>query len=81
MQEQVLEVPEVHCGHCVESIEGAVGSLQGVERVTVDLESKNVTVGFDESALSVDQIVAAIEDQGYDVGPAGSKLMQIEPKP
>ncbi|HVE75807.1 MAG TPA: copper ion binding protein [Actinomycetota bacterium] len=84
MQEQVLEVPEVHCGHCVSSIEGAVGSLEGVEKVKVDLDRKDVTVAFDDASLSVEQIVKAIEDQGYDVGPAGSgdsKLMQIAPKP
>ncbi len=81
MKEQVLEVPEVHCGHCVASIEGAVGSLEGVEKVRVDLYRKDVTVAFDDAALSLDQIVKAIEDQGYDVGPAGSGLMQITPKP
>ena len=81
MKEQVLEVPEVHCGHCVSSIEGAVGSLDGVEEGKVDLDRKDVTVAFDETALSVDQIVKAIEGQGYDVGPAGSGLMQITPKP
>lgn len=69
MIQTTLEVPEVTCGHCVEAIEGAVGALQGVTFVTVDLEQKNVTVKCDESAVELEAIVAAIEGEGYGVGP------------
>jgi copper chaperone len=80
MAEQTLKVPEVHCDHCVSSIEGAVGSLQGVRQVRVDLEAKAVNVDFDESTLALDQIVETIEGQGYDVGEADG-LMQIGKRP
>ena len=80
MTEKVLSVPEVHCDHCVSSIEGAVGTLTGIEEVNVNLESKDVTVKFDEGQANVDQIVAAIREQGYEV--AGEQgLHQIGPKP
>lgn len=83
MTEQVLEVPEVTCNHCVSAIEGAVGSLQGVDSVKVNLERKDVTVNFDESELELNKIVAAIEAEGYGVGPdAGQpEVMQIGEKP
>lgn len=80
MAEQTLKVPEVHCDHCVSSIEGAVGRLEGVRQVRVDLEAKAVNVEFDESALALDQIVETIEGQGYDVGD-GDGLMQIGKRP
>jgi copper chaperone len=80
--EQVLSVPEVHCGHCVSSIEGAVAQLEGVENVNVDLDSRTVKVVFDEGSLQLDSIVSAIEGQGYDVGgDGGPSLIQLGDKP
>jgi len=79
MTEQVLSVPQVHCDHCVSSIEGAVGALEGVSRVKVDLDRKDVSVVFDDSSTGLDRIVGAIEEQGYDVGP--SKPLQIGRRP
>jgi copper chaperone CopZ len=48
------------------SIEGAVGSLAGVASAEVDVAERSVTVSFDPPA-TVDEIVAAIEGQGYEV--------------
>jgi copper chaperone len=81
MSEQVLSVPDVMCDHCVSAIEGAVGALGGVERVKVDLEAKQVGVSFDDAETTLDQIVAAINGEGYGVeghGSAGDdSLLQI----
>lgn len=83
MTEQVLEVPEVTCNHCVSAIEGAVGALEGVDSVKVNLDRKDVTINFDETALELNKIVAVIEAEGYGVGPdAGQpEVMQIGEKP
>lgn len=43
------------------------GALAGIKNVTVNLNEKNVTVQFDPAQRAVDDIVAEIEDQGYDV--------------
>lgn len=64
---ETISVPEVHCGHCVSSIEGALGPMEGVASATVDLESRSVTVTYDTGTVSRDALVTAIEDQGYDV--------------
>lgn len=59
-----LSVPEISCGHCKETIEGAVSPLGGVHSVRVDLEAKTVHVdGGDRAA-----IMKAIEAVGYDIG-------------
>ncbi|HEX2149129.1 MAG TPA: copper ion binding protein [Actinomycetota bacterium] len=81
MVEKVLEVPEVSCHHCVNAIEGAVGSLDGVDSVKVNLDRKDVTVNYNEEALQLTSIVAAIEGEGYGVGPAGAQVHQIGEKP
>lgn len=62
-----LNVPDISCGHCKSSIEGAVGDLSGVEKVEVTIDARTVDVAYDESSVSRDAIVDAIEDVGYEV--------------
>jgi copper chaperone len=62
-----VSVPGVHCDHCQVSIEGAVSKAAGVQRVAVDLATKQVTVDHDAAVTDIDEITRRIEDQGYDV--------------
>ncbi|MDX1690835.1 MAG: copper ion binding protein [Acidimicrobiia bacterium] len=66
MTETTISVPEIHCDHCKTSIEGAVGALDGVRSAQVDVPNATVAVAFDDPA-SLETIVSAIEDQGYEV--------------
>lgn len=62
-----LQVEGMSCGHCVKAVETAVTALVGVENVTVTLADAKVDVAFNAAQVSVEQIKAAIDDQGYDV--------------
>lgn len=70
MTETTLSVPEIHCGHCKMSIEGAVSVLDGVADASVDVDTRTVTLRFDAPA-TLDEIIAAIEGQGYEVPAQG----------
>jgi copper chaperone len=65
MQTVTLKVEGMSCGHCVNSVEGAVGKLGASGKV--DLNAGAVTVQFDEAKVSLAAIKEAIEEQGYDV--------------
>ena len=67
MENVVLNVQGMSCGHCVKAVEGCVGELQGINEVKVDLGAAQVTVTFDASQVTVEAIKEAIEEQGYDV--------------
>jgi copper chaperone len=67
MTMMTISVPEIHCDHCKHSIEGALAPLPGVASAQVDVEARTVTVELDESLTDRGRLVAAIEDQGYDV--------------
>ena len=57
-------VPGMHCGHCKHAVREELSSVEGVESVDVDLETKLVTVvgsGLDDPALR-----AAIDEAGYE---------------
>ena len=67
MSTRTLSVPEISCGHCKSSIEGAVSPLDGVDKVEVNIEDRTVGLDYDGTDATFDTIVAAIEEQGYDV--------------
>lgn len=67
MTTMTLSVPDISCGHCKTSIEGAVAGLSGIENVTVNIEPATVDLSFDERAVELNTIIDAIEDQGYEV--------------
>jgi copper chaperone len=62
-----LSVPDISCGHCKSSIEGALEPLEGVESAHVSIEGRNVAISYDDSAVDIDAFVAAIDEQGYEV--------------
>jgi copper chaperone len=65
MKQVTLQVNGMSCQHCVNSIEKALQQIGANGKV--DLNSKSVTVEYDENRLSLDAVREAIEDQGYDV--------------
>jgi copper chaperone len=65
MQNVVLKVDGMSCGHCVSSVEGAVTKLGAIAKV--DLASKSVSVEYEDSKITLNAIKEAIEEQGYDV--------------
>lgn len=65
MKNVTLKVEGMSCGHCVNSIEGALKTI-GVSG-KVDLSEGTVAVAYDENQLTLDAIKGAIEEQGYDI--------------
>lgn len=61
-----LNVEGMSCSHCENAVKKAVGAISGVTAVDVDLKGKTVTVTHEQS-VTLDQIKAEIEEQGYDV--------------
>lgn len=61
---QVFSVEGMSCGHCVKAITQAVQARDPSASVRVDLSAKEVGV---ESALSADQVIEAISEEGYEI--------------
>jgi copper chaperone len=68
MREIHYTVPAISCDHCVNAISGEVGKVSGVQTVTVDVNTKLVTVRGEE--LDDAALRAAIDEAGYDAQPA-----------
>ena len=66
-QEITFVAPDISCGHCVATVEKALGPLEGVERVEASADTKHVVVDFDPTRISVDRLEAVLDDAGYPV--------------
>lgn len=65
MEAITLNAPDISCAHCVATVEKTVGSLEGVEAVTADADTKNVNVTYDASKTGVSEITSTLEEAGY----------------
>ena len=59
-------VPEISCGHCKETIESTINSLENVKAVNVDIEQKSVMVKS-SSDLDFSLVSNMLDEQGYTV--------------
>ena len=64
---QTFTVEGISCGHCVKAITQAVQAKDPGADVHVDLGPKTVRV---QSSLAADAVLAAIQEEGYEVSPA-----------
>ena len=67
MKQITLLVPDISCGHCKSSIEGAVAPMDGVARAEVSVSERTVDVEYDPAQVDLAAIVSAIDDQGFKV--------------
>ncbi|MDK2902377.1 MAG: copper chaperone [Clostridiales bacterium] len=66
MAQMVFSVKGMSCDHCVKNIEKAVKTLDGVDDVRADLDTKEVTVKY-SGDVNGEDIKKAINDAGYSV--------------
>lgn len=69
METMTLTAPAISCEHCQRAIEGAVGALDGVQCVHVEIPSKTVQVSYDPAQVSRQTIETTLDEEGYPVAP------------
>lgn len=66
MADSTFVVVAMTCGHCVKSVTGELGKIDGVSDVVVDLPTDVVTVTGSEP-VSLADVRAAAEEAGYEL--------------
>lgn len=61
-----LSIPGMHCSSCEKMIGLKLEELTGIKESTISAPNKHGTITFDDSVVSVDEILAAIKAAGYD---------------
>lgn len=69
MKAATIQLETLTCPSCMQKIEGALKSLDGIDKDTikVSFNSSKVKVSFDEDQVSIDDIELAINRVGFDV--------------
>ena len=67
VRQVTITAPDISCGHCVATVQEAVGGLSGVSEVVADAATKQVAVTFDPTQISFTQIESAMDEAGYPI--------------
>ena len=69
MEKAILQLETLSCPSCMHKIEGAVKSVNGVDKdsIKVLFNYSKVKANFDSAVTSIEEIQKAIENVGYPV--------------
>ena len=70
---QKFDVTDMTCSACSAHVEKAVGKLEGIDSVSVNLLQNSMVVEYDEASLTTDDIINAVRSGGYDASLQGAK--------
>jgi len=62
-----LTIEGMHCAGCAANVERALGGVEGVETATVNFAVEEATVALEKDAVTVSDLVTAVERAGYGV--------------
>lgn len=78
---QKFDVTGMTCSACSAHVEKAVGKLEGIQAVNVNLLQNSMVVEYDETALQTEDIIRAVESGGYGASPQGANPASSAAKP
>jgi copper chaperone len=62
-----LSVPDISCEHCERTVKTALGTVAGVQDVSVDIPAKTVRVQYDAGAVDVARMKDVLAEEDYPV--------------
>jgi len=71
MSTQPLKISGMMCDGCAESVHSALQQVSGVTNAEVDLQTGTAQVSYDPAQADRDQLVAAVQNAGYQAQIAG----------
>jgi Cu+-exporting ATPase len=78
MKQQTFDISGMSCAACQANVTKRVEKLPGTENVNVSLLANRMTLSYDETKLSEDEIVKAVTEIGYGACPAGGGKKEDE---
>lgn len=67
MEQTTFNIPAMSCISCSTKIKNGLMEMNGVEDVSIDLKSQNVTVNYNSQDIKPEEIRKCVKDMGYEV--------------
>lgn len=65
MIKKTFKVPDMSCTNCAMKLESLEDTLDGVREINASYHKLQMTVEYDETRLTDEQIIAAVKKKGY----------------
>ncbi len=65
MIKKTFKVPDMTCTNCAMKLESLEDTLDGVKEINASYHKLQMTVEYDETKLTDEQIIAAVKKKGY----------------
>lgn len=65
--EKTFTVNGMKCPHCEAKVENALKAVAGISSAKADHNANNVTVGYDETTVTPEQIKDTVDNLGYEL--------------
>jgi copper chaperone CopZ len=69
MIKKTFKIPDMTCTNCAMKLESLEDVLDGVKEINASYHKLQMTVEYDESKLTDEQIIAAVRKKGYQALP------------
>jgi len=69
MIKKTFKIPDMTCTNCAMKLESLEDALDGIKEINASYHKLQMTVEYDESMLTVEQIIAAVKKKGYQALP------------
>jgi copper chaperone CopZ len=65
MIKKTFKIPDMSCSNCAMKLESLEDTLDGVKEINASYHKLQMTIEYDESKLTDEQIIAAVKKKGY----------------
>lgn len=65
MIKKTFKIPDMSCTNCAMKLEALEDTLDGVKEINASYHKLQMTVEYDETRLTDEQIIAAVKKKGY----------------
>jgi copper ion binding protein len=67
MENTTLKVTGMSCEHCVKTVNNVLGGINGVVNIVISLRKGTASFKYDPALMPLENIKAAIKDEGYGI--------------
>ncbi|MFN7118441.1 MAG: heavy-metal-associated domain-containing protein [Saprospiraceae bacterium] len=57
----------INCGNCVRTVTGFLNEVKGIEKWEVDTNNPDKILTVEGDEVTVEEVVAAVEEAGFDI--------------